>query len=388
MTIATSRWKPARRILCVRLDNMGDVLMSTPAMRALKEGRPDRSITLWTSSSGQAVAQLIPEIDDTLVAGVPWMKVPDADAGATATMVEELRAGAFDAAVIFTVHSQSPLPAALMCHLAGIPRVLAHCRENPYHLLSDWVLESEPAETVRHEVQRQLDLVATVGAHTMLPGLSLLTRAEDAATLAQGLLRHGVTDNGGWIVAHCGATAPSRRYPAEQFSQVIARLCETHGTVLLTGSESEYDLVADVARRAGEGAVNLAGELTLGEMAVLIEKARILVSNNSGPVHMAAATGTPVVVLYALTNPQHTPWKVPHRVINRDVPCKYCYRSVCPQGHHACLALVEPGEVVAAVQGLLHQTGRLPVPMMGLSALTPVRGGAPLGAATVSLHED
>ncbi len=85
---------------------------------------------------------------------------------------------------------------------------------------------------------------------------------------------------------------------------------------------------------------SVAGELDLADLAALIERAPLLLSNNTGPAHIAAAVGTPVVDLYALTNPQHTPWEVPHRVLNHDVPCKYCYKSVCPEGHHDCLRRV------------------------------------------------
>jgi ADP-heptose:LPS heptosyltransferase len=85
----------------------------------------------------------------------------------------------------------------------------------------------------------------------------------------------------------------------------------------------------------------------------LIARATLLISNNTGPVHVAAAVGTPVVDLYALTNPQHTPWGVRHRVLNHDVPCKYCYKSICPEGHHHCLRLVRPEQVVGAAIELL-----------------------------------
>src|SRR5687767_8133417 len=102
--------------------------------------------------------------------------------------------------------------------------------------------------------------------------------------------------------------------------------------------------------------LSLAGTLDLGHLAALLSHAPVLISNNTGPVHLAAAVGTPVVDLYALTNPQHTPWQVPHRVLNRDVPCRFCYRSVCPEGHQNCLALVPPGEVAQAARELLEET--------------------------------
>jgi ADP-heptose:LPS heptosyltransferase len=102
----------------------------------------------------------------------------------------------------------------------------------------------------------------------------------------------------------------------------------------------------------------LAGRLGLAGMAALVERAPLLISNNTGPVHVAAAVGTPVVDLYALTNPQHTPWSVPHRVLFHDVPCRYCYKSVCPEAHHNCLRLVPPAAVVDAALALLAGRGR------------------------------
>jgi ADP-heptose:LPS heptosyltransferase len=80
----------------------------------------------------------------------------------------------------------------------------------------------------------------------------------------------------------------------------------------------------------------------------------VLVSNNSGPVHIAAALNTAVVDVYALTNPQHTPWQVPHRTLYHDVPCKFCYKSICPLEHHDCLRLIPPEAVVKATLELLE----------------------------------
>src|SRR5207249_1178178 len=126
-------WDGAARVLCVRLDTLGDVLMTTPALRALKESRAGRRITLLTSEPGAAAARLVPEIDDVIVYDAPWLKAtaPRADSRPEYAMAEALRRQAFDAAVIFTVFSQNPLPSAFLCYLADVPLRLAHCRENP-----------------------------------------------------------------------------------------------------------------------------------------------------------------------------------------------------------------------------------------------------------------
>src|SRR5690606_17364106 len=93
----------------------------------------------------------------------------------------------------------------------------------------------------------------------------------------------------------------------------------------------------------------------------LLSEARLLVANNTGPVHMAAALGTPVVDLYALTNPQHTPWQVPARVLSHDVPCRNCLKSVCPLGHNDCLRGIEPPAVAtAALELMALREGRAP----------------------------
>ena len=347
-------WDDRNHLLAVRLDALGDLLMTTPALRALKAHRAGRRLTLLTSPAGAEVARLVPEIDDVIVYDAPWVKAtaPRVDSAPDHTMQARLRHDRFDAAVIFTVYSQNPLPAAMLCYLADIPRRLAHCHENPYQLLTDWVVDPEPARVVRHEVRRQLDLVASIGAVSADERLSL--RVPDAAQqrITTVLAARGLEQRR-WVLVHPGATAASRRYPPERFAAAARRLARAAGyTVVVTGSDTERPLVDAVVRALDVPAAALIG-LPLDEFAALVEAAPLLISNNSGPVHVAAAVGTPVVDLYALTNPQHTPWAVPHRVLFHDVPCKYCYKSVCPEGHNNCLALVEPADIVDAALALL-----------------------------------
>lgn len=356
---ANADWAYVRNVLCIRLDNMGDVLMTTPAIRALRASGRRRRITLMASTAGAQLAPYLPEVDDTLIYDAAWVKNGARGHSGDCAAIERLRNRHFDAAVIFTVYSQSALPAALMCHLAGIPRVLAHSRENPYRLLSHWVRDTEPEEMVRHEVQRQLDLVASVGMACANTRLSFETRDTDRASTRKVLHAHGVGATQGWIVMHCGATAQSRRYDAGAFSETIGLLRDSGRPVLMTGSASERQMIDNIISASPwDGAcVNLAGKLRLGELGCVIEDADLLISNNTGPVHIAAAVQTPVVDLYALTNPQHTPWQVRHRLLYCDVPCKYCYRSVCPHGHNACLNGVAPATVARAAYEMLAVGG-------------------------------
>lgn len=352
-------WARARRILAVRLDNMGDVLMTAPALRALRESAPGRQITLLASAAGAAVAPFVPEVDDVVVAAPPWLPGAPGDSAAQLEAVAALRERRFDAAVIFTVYSQSALPAAMLCWLAEIPLRLAHCRENPYHLLSDWVADPEPHEILRHEVRRQLDLVAAVGAAANDERLSFRVRAEDALLAIGKLRRAGVDPEARWMVVHPGASAPSRRYPPEHFAAALDALPDAAELqIVFTGEAGERELIEVIRGRLRRPTVSLAGELGLGELAAVIAPAALLLANNTGPVHIAAALGTPVVDLYALTNPQHAPWQVESRVLYHDVPCRFCYRSVCPQGHHACLRLLAPERVAQAARELLDGAER------------------------------
>jgi lipopolysaccharide heptosyltransferase II len=354
--MAEYHWNCVENVLCIRLDTIGDVLMTTPAIRALKESHPSRRITLLTSSAGAATASLVPEIDEVIVYDAPWLKAtsPRIDSRPEYEMADRLRQLQFDAAVIFTVYSQNPLPSAFLCYLADIPLRLAHCHENPYQLLTNWVKDPEPESFVRHEVRRQLDLVATVGCQINDERMSLHV-PEDARCHVQDILQKlGVDQERPWVVIHPGARAASRRYPPEGFASVARRLVMDMGIkVIFTGTEPERELVEGIQTAMGVPSHSLVGCLNLGEMAAIVAIAPVLIANNTGPVHIAAAVGTPVVDLYALTNPQHTPWGVPHRVLFHDVPCKYCYKSICPEGHHNCLRLVTPESVVGAACELL-----------------------------------
>lgn len=362
MVLRDAGWDNAKNILCVRLDTIGDVLMTSPAFRALKEGHPERNITLMTSSRGAEAAALIPEVDDVIVYDSPWMKATPERPNSSydKEIIDCLRKRKFDAAVIFTVFSQNPWASAFLCYLAGIPLRLAQSRENPYQLLTHWLKDTETAHTARHEVRRQLDLVESVGGVTADERILVQVPKEALQAMRHRLNRRGLDFERPWVVIHPGASAPSRRYRPEGFAAIAARLIEDGFQIVFSGDRSERSLIKQIQEMIGAPTHSLAGYLSLIDLAALLKLAPMLISNNTGPVHVAAGVGAPVVDIYALTNPQHTPWGVPSRVIFHDVPCKNCLKSVCPLGHHNCLRLVKPSEVVKAVYSLLDETMSVP----------------------------
>ena len=353
-------WAEARRVLVVRLDGAGDALMTAPAIEALRGAVEGRRITLLTSAAGARLARLLPAVDDVIEYAAPWMpSMPSmkvarsSDAAPDLDMIARLR-GQFDAAVICTVYSQSPLPAALLCTLAEVPLRAAIARENPYGLLSDWIRETEPDSHVRHEVDRQLALASALGA----PGGPSVRLAipEAARTAARGWLHaRGLERGGPWALLHPGATAASRRYPSEMWSEVVRGLESSGVRVLLVGDSGDRDALAVVGAASEESPPSIVAP-SLADLAALIEAAPLVLAVNSLPAHLASATGTPLVELYAQTNPQHGPWNdVPHRLLARQVPCGNCYRSVCPLGHHACMRELAPLDVVTAALDLLRE---------------------------------
>jgi lipopolysaccharide heptosyltransferase II len=313
-------WKNHKNVLCIRLDNMGDVLMSQPAMRALKESVQGRRVTLLTSTAGSQIAPFIKEVDDVLCFDVPWVKTSETNgSGQLLALAEVLRARRFDAAIIFTVYSQNPLPAAMLCYLAGIGSVLGYCRENPYQLISQWLPDKEPLYHIAHEIERQLSLVRAAGAATANTRLSLEIPEDGWKSMLAKLAALDIRRDEAWLVLHAGVSEEKRRYPASDYITACRVLIRQGYKIVLTGNGSERDYVSKIAHSLGGAAMNIAGELTVGEFIALIAAAPVLVSNNTSPVHIAAAVGTPVVVLYAMTNPQHTPWKVANRVLYFDV---------------------------------------------------------------------
>lgn len=332
-----------RRVLAVRLDSLGDVLVTGPAIRALAAGG-DR-VDLLCGPRGLAAAELLPGVDDLLRWTAPWIDPeprPVVHSGVP-ELVEILAAGGYDRAVVFTSFHQSALPTALVLRLAGVPWVAAISDDYPGSLLD-----------VRHRIdddvpepQRALSLAAATGAR-LAPG--------DDGRLA---LRPEAVPSARWydgpppVVLHPGTSVPARAWPAAHFRESARQLTARGHRVVVTGTSADRRLTAFVA---GEDAEDLGGRLELRELAGLLAAAGVVVVANTGPAHLAAAVGTPVVSLFAPTVPavRWAPYGVPRRLLgDQQAACRGSRATTCPVPGHPCLTSVTPSDVVAAATELL-----------------------------------
>ncbi|PLK42477.1 glycosyltransferase family 9 protein [Emticicia sp. TH156] len=312
-------WQKCRNILCIRADNMGDLIMTTPAFRALKETFNCR-LTVLTSLAGSLIIDCIPEIDEVIISNLPWVKCvnPLTDIQLQ-SLIKEIREKEFDGVIIFTVYSQSALPAALFSLLAGIPRRLAYGRENPYELLTDWLPDKEPYSYIQHQVQRDINLVKSIGAYAFKEELSLQYSTRGQTSALKKLEKLGINTAKPWLVFHPGVSEERRSYPFLYWIKIGQLLAHADLPILFTGSSVEIEMTDALSEHAGAHTYSVAGLFTIEEFVALIAVAKAVVSVNTSTIHIAAATQTPSVVLYALTNPQHTPWQSPHTLLTYSV---------------------------------------------------------------------
>jgi ADP-heptose:LPS heptosyltransferase len=320
------------------------VLLAGPAVRAIAGG-VDR-VTLLCGPRGRQAAALLPGVDEIVVWRAPWIdpEPEPVDPAEVGGLVATLKAARIDRAVILGSFHQSPLPTALVLRLAGIGHVAATSVDYPGSLLDVRHRISDDM----HEVERSLDLVQALGYR--------LPTADDCALriLRPAAGRPTAAFAGDYVVVHPGASAPARAWEPERCADLVQRLAEEGRRVVVTGGPAERELTARVAGPPRPEVLDLGGETTLAELAELLAAADAVVVGNTGPAHLAAAVGTPVVSLFAPTVPavRWRPWRVPHELLYVDVPCAGCRARGCPVPGHPCLSRVAPADVARAVERL------------------------------------
>ncbi|MGY4642339.1 glycosyltransferase family 9 protein [Cellulomonas sp. URHB0016] len=331
------------RVLAVRLDSDGDVLVTGPAIRALGAlGRVD----VLASPAGQAAARLLPGVADVLVFDPPWDGLSPAavDPEAVHGLVARLGGKQYDRAVVFTSFHQSPLPAALLLRLAGVAFVAGTSEDYPGTLLD--VRHRRPQGL--HEVEAALDLARAAGGALAAgdPGLPRVRRPLPDVT-------HLVPAQP-YVVVHPSAAVPARAPAPDQARALVTALVGAGWAVVVTGGPSDRTLTAHVARGA-PAALDLGGRTTLAQLAGVLAGAAAVVVGNTGPAHLASAVGTPVVSLFSPVVPagRWAPFGVPTVLLgDQHAACAGSRARTCPVAGHPCLTSVGARDVVLAVDSL------------------------------------
>lgn len=335
------------RTLVVRLDSMGDVLLSGPAVRALAAS--STSVTMLVGPLGAGAAELLPCVDEVMVWECPWIAAdpPEVTGDDLAALVGRIRRGRFQRAVVLTSFHQSALPTALLLRTAGVPWIGAYSEDYPGSLLD---LRAKPPGPMP-EAERALRLVEACGAS--LP-------AGDDGLLQVARPLPDVTDlvpDRPYVVLHPGTSAPARAWPVQRYAELARLLLDQDVPVVVTGAPAEKAVAAEVAE---SGAVDLSGRTGLAELAAVLDGAATVVVANTGPAHLAAAVGTPVVSLFAPTvaAASWAPYGVPVQLLgDQAAPCAGTRALTCPVPGHPCLTTVTATDVLLAVEKLADTTG-------------------------------
>jgi ADP-heptose:LPS heptosyltransferase len=332
-----------RHVLVARQDSIGDVLLAGPAVRAVAAGAG--RLTFLCGPRGRSAAELLPGVDQVVVAHAAWIDAeprPVTRRGVD-ELVDRLAELALDQAVVLTSFHQSPLPLALLLRMAGVPTIAAISVDYPGSLLD----VRHRVDDDLHEVERGLSLVASLGYRLPATDDGRLRVLAGPADRPAGL-------EGPYVVVHPGASVPARAWSPERHAALVQALVEGGRRVVVTGAAAERGLTSRVAGRH-EGVVDLGGEVSLRGLAGVLAGAEVVVVGNTGPAHLAAAVGTPVVSLFAPVVPavRWRPWKVAHELLgDQGAACAGSRARVCPVPGHPCLDGIEVDEVAAAVERL------------------------------------
>lgn len=351
------------RILVMRPDNIGDVILAGPLLRALRRHRPTAHIALLASPAGATAAPLLPWIDEVVEARPVWQDLGGRlpfDPDRELAFIETLRSGDWGATVIATSFRQTAWPAGYAAYLARIPVRIGFAPDFGGSVLSHPVTPPDPS---LHQAARNLELLAAVGVDPGSSDLELDVPASARERVGRLLLELG-TVPGEPIVVVPGASAPARRMAPQRFGETARLVREATGRqVVFVGTARERSLLEAAAEACADAPV-VAGDLSVPEFAAIVASAGGVLCANSSALHIADAFERPVVAAYGGTDlpSQWEPRRSRASLASVPVACSPCYRIECPIGH-PCMDLA-PRTLASRLVGLLESEApsRRPVP--------------------------
>lgn len=350
------------KILLIRLRLIGDVVFTTPAISALRRRFPNASLSYLVEGPAEPVVRHHPALNDIIVVERPrgLMRV-----AYDLRLARRLRAEGFDVAIDFHGGPRS----GFLTWASGAPQRIGYDlpgRRWCYTTRVGWTRSLTPP---RHSVANQWDLLAPLGVEPpdrMRDAVTMPVDPESEARVTARLRAAGLDAASPLIVMHVSAGNPFRRWPALSFATVAAELArdDRRRRVIITSGPSQAaaaEAVADEARRlAGDAATGIVrtGEFDLAGLRALVGRAALYIGGDSGPLHVAATTRTPIVALFGPTLPERSmPWRDPAlgaiAVDAGPLPCRPCHQRQCVPGDFRCLTAISPTMVLTAARALL-----------------------------------
>lgn len=347
---------PLRRIGVFRALMLGDVLCAVPALRALRAAHPQAEITFIGLPWARELVQRMTMVDRFIdFPGFPGLPEGGVDHGAVPDFLHQMQREQFD--LLLQMHGSgrivNPLIAACGARRsAGFYEPGAFCPQP--ELYTVWPHEG-------HEVHRLLRLLDHLGVARQGEELEFPLRPQDFNDLQDVWAEAG--SGVPYVCVHAGARLPSRRWPVQRFAEVADRLVRQGCTVVLTGSSGEVQLAGELQSLMRQPCVNLAGRTTLWTLGALVARARLLLCNDTGVSHVAAALATPSVVVASGSEVARSRplGRGSHHVLWQAMECRPCHHVSCPIGHGCALA-IGAAEVAAACEGRLAATLTQPRP--------------------------
>lgn len=337
-----------RRFLILDLAFLGDTLMTTPVITNLRRNHPHALIDFLVSSQSAVVVEHHPDLNEVIVVDkARWKQHRPGDLLDLAARLREKR---YDTAIV--VHRS--LQAALVAFLAKIPRRVGLNTQGRSWLLTDAV----PLEIARHRTDNALALLEHLGEEVEDRTLSFCS-APGAAQRAEGVLRMK-----GWeperllVLLAPGGAWPTKRWSAERYARTAQVLYQAGYQVGLVGGPDETVLGEGIEAQAGVPLINLVGRTRFDELYEVFRRAAGVIANDSGPMHLAAAAGVPLVGVFGPTSPARCgPRSVNATTITGEVPCLGCYFKQCD--HLSCMAYLGVRPVIEALEQRMVAAGTI-----------------------------
>ena len=332
--------EPPRSILVIKLRYIGDVVLSTPVLSRLREGFPKARITMLVNAGTEEVVQGHPALDELLVV----------DRGMTHRhwrLLGDLRRRQFDVVVDLTDGDRS----AILSWLSGAPIRVGYNSEDRWRgRLYTRIVQAD--RFIMHTAQYHLAAVEALGLAGGTP-VPHITVTRDARHAAQRLLQEvQIEPDRAFVCLHPGARWWFKAWPGQRFAALADRIQTQSGTqALFLGGEQDRQIMEEIARSMTSPCRSLAGQTRLQELAAVLERASLMITNDNGPMHMAAAVGTRVVGLFGPSNPAiWGPWGMGHRTFYKQIDCRSCFHPDCLRGDENCMRLICLDEVWQAVR--------------------------------------